>query len=101
MGQNLLTGNANSINSRADTMAEYFLSLNLDSIGVQECVEAWANALDARLTNYARVGVECGSGKDKGSFATYVYYRKDKYRVIEYYRTVTYRVKFFFILSAA
>ena len=83
LSQNVLNGNAESIAQRAPTMIEYFLETNADSIGVQECVANWANALDEGLKDrYARVGVECGSGKDKGSFATYVYYRKDKYRVI-------------------
>ena len=83
LSQNVLNGNAASIAQRAPVMIEYFLASNADSIGVQECVANWADALDEGLKEkYARVGVECGSGADKGSFATYVYYRKDKYRVI-------------------
>ena len=82
LDQNVLC-NANSISQRAPTMIEYFLSSNVDSIGVQECVAAWADALDEGLKEkYARVGVECGTGADKGSFATYVYYLKDKYKVL-------------------
>ena len=83
LSQNVLNGDAESIAQRAPTMLSYFLEMNADSIGVQECVAAWADALDEGLNEkYARVGVECGTGADKGSFATYVYYRKDKYRVI-------------------
>lgn len=85
LSQNILTNDSNHLprEQRAPVMIDYFLSLGLDSIGVQECVSQWADLLDAGLGHlYARVGVECGSGADKGSFATYIYYLKDKYRVI-------------------
>ena len=83
LDQNVLNGNASAVAQRAPAMIEYFLSYDADSIGLQEAGSAWADALDEGLKDkYARVGVECGSGADKGSFATYVYYRKDKYRVI-------------------
>lgn len=83
LGQNLLNGNATAVAERSPTMIAYMRALGLDSIGVQEAGAAWADALDAGLGDlYARVGVECGTGADKGSFATYVYYLKSKYRVI-------------------
>ena len=83
LGQNLENASADTINKRAPAMIEYLLSSGADSIGVQECVEAWTDRLDEGLKGkYARVGVECMTGADKGWFSTYVYYRKDKYRVI-------------------
>ena len=84
LGQNVLASSKlEDIQSRAPTMIEYFLNSNADSIGVQECVTNWTSILDEELADrYARVGVAV-DGNDKGWFATYVYYRKDKYKVIE------------------
>ena len=83
LSQNVLAASKiEDIQSRAPTMIEYFMNSNADSIGVQECVTNWTNILDEALAEkYARVGVAV-DGNDKGWFATYVYYRKDKYNVI-------------------
>ena len=83
LGQNVENAATETINKRAPEMIQYFLASGADSIGVQECVQAWTDRLDEGLkTKYARVGVECMTGADKGWFSTYVYYLKDKYRVI-------------------
>ena len=84
LSQNVLAASTlEDIAARAPTMIEYFMSSNADSIGVQECVTNWTNLLDEGLQEkYARVGVAV-DGNDKGWFATYVYYLKDKYRVID------------------
>ncbi len=82
LDQNVMC-NTDSISARAPEMAAYLLASGADSIGVQECVSQWATILDQELGGkYARVGVDI-NGADKGWFATYVYYRKDKYRVID------------------
>ena len=83
LDQNVENASTDTIIKRAPEMIQYFLASGADSIGVQECVQAWTDRLDEGLkSKYARVGVECMTGADKGWFSTYVYYRKDKYRVI-------------------
>lgn len=82
ISQNLLC-DENTVADRATAMINSITALEPDSFGVQECVKAWANRIDSSLKDsYARVGVDC-YGEDVGNFGTYVYYRKDKYKVIE------------------
>ena len=82
ISQNLLC-DENTVSNRATAMINSITALEPDSFGVQECVKAWANRIDSSLKDsYARVGVDC-YGEDVGNFGTYVYYRKDKYKVIE------------------
>lgn len=86
LDQNVLCSGSqdgSTLEQRLPATSQYMLELLPDSIGVQEAKTAWADHLDAALgEKYARVGVECNKGEDKGGFATYVYYRKDKYKVI-------------------
>ena len=86
LSQNVLcsgTQNGSTLQERKVATAKYMLELSPDSIGLQEATSTWADYLDEQLgAKYARVGVECKEGADKGDFATYVYYLKNKYRVI-------------------
>lgn len=71
-----------TVADRADNAIYMLRSFMPDSIGVQECGSLWADALDEGLGDrYARVGCDV-YGNEKGGFATYVYYLKDKYRVV-------------------
>ena len=79
--QNMLC-DEHTVSERDDAMIKSLLSIEVDSFGVQECIKAWANRLDSKLGDkYARVGVDC-NGDNVGNFATYIYYLKDKYKVI-------------------
>lgn len=85
LDQNVLCSGSidgSTLEQRLPATSEYMLDLLPDSIGVQEAKTAWADHLDEALGDkYARVGVD-NVGADKGGFATYIYYRKDKYKVI-------------------
>ena len=84
VGINLLNGNATSVNSRAPAMVDLILSYTPDSIGVQECGAVWGTTLETELGDqYARVGVDCLGNQNAVSFATYIYYLKDKYIAID------------------
>ena len=52
-----------------------------DIFGVQECVDHQAAILDTDLHDYARVG--CGRNADRGGEAMYIYYRKNRFELIE------------------
>ena len=81
ISQNLLC-DEHTVSQRYTAMVNSLLALEPDSIGVQECIKAWANRLDAKIGDkYARVGVDC-YGEDTGNFGTYVYYRKDKFKAV-------------------
>ena len=86
LSQNVLcsgTQNGSTLQERKVATAKYMLEMSPDSIGVQEATATWADYLDTQLgSKYARVGVECKTGADKGDFATYIYYLKEKYRVV-------------------
>lgn len=86
LDQNVLASGSwdgSTLAQRLPATSEYMLEMLPDSIGLQEAKSAWADHMDSALgAKYARVGVECDTGADKGGFATYIYYRKDKYKVI-------------------
>ena len=81
LSQNVLC-DENTISRRATAMANSILAIMPDSFGVQECTKTWTKHLDIDLKAYNRVGVDC-MGNDLGEFSTYIYYLKDKYRVID------------------
>lgn len=87
LDQNVLgwgSWDGSTFEQRQPAMAEYMLEILPDSIGLQEATAAWADYMDTALgAKYARVGVD-NVGADKGDFdfATYIYYRKDIYKVI-------------------
>ena len=64
-------------------MLDLIKSYTPDSIGVQECGQVWTQYLESGLDAYARVGVDCEGNHTAKSFATYVYYLKDKYVAID------------------
>ena len=80
LSQNLLC-DEHTVSKRAPAMINSIRALKPDSFGVQECIKAWAKRLDVDLKDYARVGVDC-MGNESGEFSTYIYYLKNKYKVI-------------------
>ena len=82
-GINVLCSTGN-IDKRAELLAPMLEALELDSFGVQECVSAWETRLDTYFGDrYARVGVDVNGKPNSTSFATYIYYLKDKYVAID------------------
>lgn len=81
--QNVLNSSKQTnIDKYAPEMIATFLQYMPDSIGVQECGKLWAEKFEKEMPQYGRVGVDC-KGAEKGHFATYIYYLKDKYRVVD------------------
>ena len=81
--QNVLYSTSTTqINKYAPKMIATFLEYMPDSIGVQECGKLWAEKFEKGMPQYGRVGVDC-KGAETGHFATYIYYLKDKYRVVD------------------
>ena len=66
---------------RLPRVAEVIRSRGFDLVGVQECVPDEAHILDDELPEFARVG--CGRNADRGGEAMYIYYRKDRFEVLE------------------
>ena len=81
LSQNVLC-DEHTIKDRADAMAKSILEVMPDSFGVQECTKTWAKRLATSLNIYGRVGVDC-YGNSLGDFSTYIYYLKNKYKVID------------------
>ena len=83
-----LDANADTATERAKRMLPMLLEFEPDSIGVQEARGPWISMLKHFLTKdgtYARIGVDAGGQPDatQGYFATYIFYRADKYTVID------------------
>ncbi len=82
-----LDANEQTIGERSERLLPLILSFEPDSIGVQEARGSWNNKLNRGIVaeGYGRVGVDAG-GNPNGSaahFATYIFYRKDKYELID------------------
>ncbi len=82
-----LDANESTIAERSARLLPLILSFEPDSIGVQEARGSWNRKLNDGLVRegYTRVGVDAG-GNPNGSdayFATYIFYRKDKYKLLE------------------
>ncbi len=81
-----LDANEATINQRAKPLINLILSFSPDSIGVQEARGAWVSRLKRHLVSegYTRVGVDAGGSPDAvgGHFATYIFYRSDKYDLV-------------------
>ncbi len=82
-----LDANEATIGERSERLLPLILSFEPDSIGVQEARGSWNRKLNDGLVRqgYIRVGVDAG-GNPNGSdayFATYIFYRKDKYDCLE------------------
>lgn len=82
MSYNLRCSDVNgSYGDRRVRVAEIINEQNPDSFGVQEATPEWLTALSERVENYEYVG----SGRDAngGGEASAVYYRKDKYKLLD------------------
>ncbi len=82
-----LDANAATATERAKRMLPMLLEFEADSIGVQEARGPWITMLKYYLTKdgtYARVGVDAAGNPDatQGHFATYIFYRADKYDLV-------------------
>ena len=82
---NVLNGDE-TVAERAEELIPLLLSYEPDSIGLQEVSGNWINALRTGLgSNYGRVGID-SNGPDAAigtSLSNYIYYRKDKFEVID------------------
>lgn len=74
------TGNK-TVKNREPLVLENIEVYAPDSIGFEEANEEWVDYLAANMKNYAHVGI----GRDKGGKgeASPVFYRKDKYKLLE------------------
>ncbi len=82
-----LDANEATLAERSARLLPLILSFEPDSIGVQEARGSWNRKLNDGLVRegYTRVGVDAG-GNANGSdayFATYIFFRKDKYDLID------------------
>ncbi len=82
-----LDANESTSNERSQRLLPLILSYEPDSIGVQEARGNWVRLLNQGLVakGYTRVGVDAGGNANAtfGYFATYIFYRSDKYDLIE------------------
>ena len=79
-----LDADQTNFSTRAAGLSEVLMAYDPDSIGVQESRGAWpAKLAELWGDTYARVGI-AGDGKEESGvqFATYVYYKKDKFKVV-------------------
>ncbi len=69
---------------RAPGMLAIISACDPDSIGVQEARSVWANQFRRGLKGYSRIGVSADGESTSGDpFGTYIYYKTDKYNVID------------------
>ncbi|WP_373511336.1 endonuclease/exonuclease/phosphatase family protein [Persicitalea sp.] len=72
----------NAWSHRKDLAASVFTDNDVDFAGLQEALLTQINDLQARLPNYAWIGVGRDDGKEKGEFSP-IFYRKDRFKVID------------------
>lgn len=76
--------NLNTLKARSKGLCSILLSLDADSIGVQEARPGWVKQFDRQLTGYDHIGVSAdGERPSEHTFGTYIYYKKDKYNVVD------------------
>lgn len=68
--------------NRTDEVVANIRKYNPDSFGLQEADEGWMERLPAELTDYAYVGIGRNSNEGGGE-ASPVFYKKDKYDLID------------------
>ena len=68
--------------NRTDEIVANIREYSPDSFGLQEADEGWMERLPAELTEYAYVGIGRNSNKGGGE-ASPVFYKKDKYELID------------------
>ena len=79
-----IDANLDTLKSRAKGLCSILLSLDADSIGVQEARPGWVRQFDKLLTGYDYIGVSAdGEKPNEWTFGTYIYYKKDKYNVVD------------------
>lgn len=80
-----IDANESTMQQRAGGLISVLKSHDPDSIGVQECRGGWNMTLyDGLRDKYARVGIAAdGQDESSSSFATYIFYKKDKYNVVD------------------
>lgn len=79
-----LDADTTTAGKRAPGMLAVILACDPDSIGVQEARSVWANQFRRKLTGYSRIGVSADGENPTGDpFGTYIYYKTDKYTVID------------------
>lgn len=71
-----------SIAQRAKAVSRTITDYYPDSVGLQEATPEWMLTLKFLLPDYGYVGVGRDDGRAGGEFSS-VFYRKDKYRVVE------------------
>lgn len=81
-----ISADESTVPERAPGLLSTILKYGPDSVGIQEARGSWPERLDKALgEKYDRVGVDAGGNKDATGayFATYIFYLKDKYNVID------------------
>ncbi len=82
-----LDANAATTPERAKRLIPLILEFDADSIGVQEARSPWGALLKRNLQSegYERVGADANGSEatDSTVFATYIFYKKDTYTVID------------------
>ncbi len=76
-----------TVTSRAEGLIGLILERDPDSVGLQEARGSWVAMLKRHLgrNGYTRVGVDAGGNAEATGayFATYIYYKTDKYDLID------------------
>ena len=84
MSFNVQTENGTQVNFdlRAELLRDLLDELQPDSIGMQEVTTGWIYRMDNFAFNDSYAGV--GEGRTPGGEASSIYYRKDKYTLVDY-----------------
>ena len=84
MSFNVQTENGTKVDFglRADMLRDLLDELQPDSIGMQEVTVRWIEWMDSFSFNQSYAGV--GEGRTAGGEASSIYYRKDKYDLVDY-----------------
>ena len=81
-----LSADETTVSSRAEGLISTIRKYQPDSLGVQESRGSWSGIFRNKLGDlYGRVGVDGGGDEESTGayFATYIYYLKDKYTVVD------------------
>ena len=79
-----LDADTTTAGKRAPGMLSIIRACDPDSIGVQEARSVWVTQFRRELREYSRVGVSADGANPAGDpFGTYIYYKTDKYNVID------------------
>lgn len=79
-----LDADLSTASKRSKGMSSILLSYDPDSIGVQEARPVWVAKFKKQLEGYDYIGVSAdGERPTDTTFGTYIYYKKDKYNVVD------------------